>query len=71
MGKWLMAYREGRWRHAVTAGRSAGTERTVRWHSPRSGDSAGVVVMAPSDGWVLVETPADSLLWVHESLVAS
>jgi hypothetical protein len=53
-----------------TAPRSLATAfATVAWHSPRFGSRSGRLLIAPGDGWVLVDVPTypGSWVWVHAS----
>ena len=75
MNKWLTAYRETQRSEQTRATGSTPYERTkeeclVRWSSHASGPCSGKLLLAPADGWVLVQgehTP-DSLVWVREDL---
>jgi hypothetical protein len=71
MGKWLAAYREGQWKEKAESVPAPTEEKAALWRSPRFGSCTGHIVLAPRDGWVLVQgehTP-DLLVWVREDLL--
>jgi hypothetical protein len=76
MSKWLAAYREIQWSEQTRVTGSTPYEITkkgcrVRWSSPAYGPCSGKLMMAPGEGWVLLqgEHEPDLLVWVREELL--
>ena len=72
MGKWLEAYRSGRWRDDLgTTRHSMEPGHWMEWQSLKFGSCVGQIVMTSSGGWVLVagdRTPR-GLAWVRQEVI--
>ena len=71
-GKWLAAYRSGKWRQVPGApSQTPGLGSWVEWTSPRFGLCRGQILHISAEGWALMggEHVPRGLAWVHEDLI--
>ncbi len=71
-GKWLAAYRAGRWRQdPVNLGHNLAPGEWIEWTSPFWGSCAGQILLIGSQGWVVVAGAhvPEGLAWIREELV--